>query len=144
MKEIQLDFATIRIVEKNIVVSEIKKGVDVTGQKWMTILDEIDRNGIGSFGFISNRRHSYSVDVTSLLKIMEQRAEICCYGVVVYRNSTKFILQYEEMIFRKHSKKHSTIPVELFCNLNDAVKWTQDQLVACNRCSALNQLGLSL
>jgi len=132
MKEIQLDFATIRFIDDNIVVSEINGGIDLDNQKISMLLDTIEKNVSGSYAYISNRIHAYSVDWIRLISYLQQRTDFCCYGVVSYRRSTEIVYGMEEMIFGNHLD----IPISLFHTLDGARKWARDQLSGCIRHSA--------
>jgi hypothetical protein len=125
MKVITLDFALIRIIDKNIVVSEIDEGIHLDGRKIAMILDTIEQNIIGSYGYISNRINSYSTDLIQVSENLKLKTDFCCYGVVGYHKSNAVIFPTEELIIGSQTVK----PIRFFQSLNKAIKWSQDRLV---------------
>lgn len=120
---LELDFATIRIYE-NLIVSECHEGILLDFPKYRKILElaeEVFNNS--SFGYISNRIHSYAVDP---LVYRESAAHPLLKAIAVVsdnelgRNSAKLEKQF-------YVNANS---FQIFSSLEEAKNWVEEILQA--------------
>ncbi|WP_053992982.1 hypothetical protein [Mangrovimonas sp. TPBH4] len=105
----------------NYVVAEFRQGTNVAFKDFEEIFDLCDEIfGDQPYGFISNRVHSFSVDLVDALENSSKVSHIKAYAVVTYNHNTKRMLAIEEHYFSFKRKRFNT--------LADATEWVLGQL----------------
>lgn len=120
VKEITLDCGTFLIYE-DYMVGTIFEGADFNEECKYKLWDICKTNFENrSFGYISNRIHSYSVDPTIYLDTSKKFEKLKAIAVVSKRKMHRSNFQLEKQFFKS--------PLMLFEELNEAKTWMADQL----------------
>ncbi|EAP86589.1 hypothetical protein [Croceibacter atlanticus] len=120
VKEITLDCGTFLIYE-DYMVGTIFEGADFNEECKYKIWDICKTNFENrSFGYISNRIHSYSVDPTIYLDTSKKFEKLKAIAVVSKGKMHRSNFQLEKQFFKS--------PLMLFEELNEAKTWMAEQL----------------
>ncbi|TRZ42911.1 hypothetical protein [Robertkochia solimangrovi] len=103
------------------VVSEINEGVDMTKEQHVHILEALtecykDR----PFGYISNRKYSFSLNPIHLTEYVNLAENLIVYGVVANNPAQRLSYAIEKIFFSK--------PLHYFTSYDNAVKWAKESV----------------
>lgn len=103
---------------ENFIIAEFKEGSHVSFDEFEEVM-ELGKEKYQSkpIGFISNRIHSYSVNLIDMFKNSQFLNNITAYAIVYYNDVTRKILDLEDQYFY--------IPRQRFNNLVEAVAWVE-------------------
>ncbi|MEW7292664.1 hypothetical protein [Aquimarina sp. 2304DJ70-9] len=105
---------------KNFVISEMKEGI-IFDYDNATRLLELCNEYYGKkipFIYISNRINSYSISPTGHFKSSKMFPNLKGYGVVSYNSINNGVAKLEQSFLN--------IPTNIFNNLEDAIRWTEE------------------
>jgi len=106
----------------NYAISEINEGIHLTFKESRELL-KVVLSHFGnrqSFGYISNRIHSYSVAPIELIKIQSLIKAQVKVGLVTYSKTAKLAATYESVFWPKQCTIHQ------FDMLENAIKWMEN------------------
>ena len=105
------------------VIAEFNDGVDINLEIAQELINTANKHFHGkTWGYISNRFHSYSVNPAIYIDLLKFKEIIVCYAIVAYRNETISIAKTEKSIIG------SDYDCEVFNDLNDAIHWTKEKV----------------
>ena len=108
---------------KNFVVAEFNEGVYASYKDLEESYDlALDYYKDRSYGFISNRINSYSINIMDVLKYQSKFKGLRAYAIVTHNRSSKISLQVEDYYFKLKRTR--------FNSLIDAAKWVNDKINA--------------
>ncbi|RSK38679.1 hypothetical protein [Mangrovimonas spongiae] len=106
---------------ENYLIAEFKQGVCVSFSDLKEVYDLLlDYYNGESYGFISNRINSYSIDVIDMNKHFEKLNQIHTYAIVTYNLSAKRVLAVEDYYFN--------LKRERFTSLLAASNWVTNEM----------------
>ncbi|MFD2917869.1 hypothetical protein [Psychroserpens luteus] len=106
---------------KKFVVCEFNEGININFDNFNEAKIEIEKQyGNTSFGFISNRIHSYSILVTDAPIFNEIFKNLKAYATVTYSELASKVFEIENHFFNFNRRN--------FDNLEDAIQWIEYHL----------------
>ncbi|WP_111682881.1 hypothetical protein [Winogradskyella tangerina] len=121
---VKVNLGTIFLFE-NYVVTNFDEGVDINYDNYyevgMLMKDYFkDR----PFGYIANRSHSYSIDLTDAHVFNEEFPNLKAYAVVAYNTLTERVFEIENHFFKSERNTFKTI--------EEAVEWVNQVISESN------------
>lgn len=111
----------------NFVITELNEGIHVDFDNFKeatrTILDYF---GDKPFGFIGNRRNTYSIDLNDVRLFKKSFPNLKAYAVVSNSLFSKGVFDIENHFFETNTKKLNR---KKFDTIDDAVVWVKNSLV---------------
>ncbi|WP_338733860.1 hypothetical protein [Mangrovimonas cancribranchiae] len=105
---------------ENYLIAEFKQGVCVSFNDLKEVYDLLlDYYKGDTYGFISNRINSYSIDVIDMNRHFEKLNQISAYAIVTYNLNTKRVLAVEDYYFN--------LKRERFTSLLEASNWVANK-----------------
>ncbi|MEM5566325.1 hypothetical protein WNY78_14480 [Psychroserpens sp. AS72] len=106
---------------KKFVVCEFNEGVNINFENFNEAKIEIEKQyGNTSFGFISNRIHSYSILVTDAPIFNKTFKNVKAYATVTYSDLASKVFEIENHFFKFNRRN--------FDNLENAIQWVEHNL----------------
>ncbi|MCX7549807.1 hypothetical protein [Xanthomarina sp. F2636L] len=113
---------------KDFIIAEFKEGSHISFNEFEEVMElgkkkyklENDKLNSVPIGFISNRIHSYSVDLIDMFKNSKFTNQLSAYAIVSYSEVTRKFLSLEDQYF--------VIPRQKFNNLLEAVDWVESEI----------------
>jgi len=131
-KTFKLDFGTLKIIHKNILMSELNEGIllDVESNRKILQIGLEEFQG-QPYGYISNRIFSYAVD-PMVYKESADYPALKAIAVVTEREIGRKSAQVERSFY---NDKNS---FEIFGSLNEAIAWVSESLEQVKMASSQN------
>ncbi len=106
---------------KNYLIIEVAEGIcfDYEKAKTLSLLTNL-HFGDRSFGYISHRINSYSLEATDYMKIKDVLPNIKAFAAVTYNESQKASIRIENMFYQEG--------IVSFENIEEAIKWITEKL----------------
>lgn len=121
VKEYNLAVGNIKFYS-NFLVTEFKEGICFTFENAVQLADMVREHfGEAPFGYISNRKHSYSIVPIDYFRIKEVFPNIKAFSAVTYSEQQKALIDFEN-IFLEEMKLAN------FDTLDEAIQWTISRL----------------
>ncbi|MBG6129658.1 putative ubiquitin-like protein YukD [Aquimarina sp. EL_43] len=105
----------------NYLIIEVAEGVcfDYEKAKTLSLLTNL-HFGNRSFGYISHRINSYSLEATDYMKIKDVFPNIKAFAAVTYNETQKTSIRIENMFYQEG--------IVSFENIEEAIRWVTEQL----------------
>ncbi len=114
------------------IVAEFRQGTYVSFSDFEEIFDlSLEFFGSKSYGFISNRVNSFSVNLLDIIKHREKIEHLSAYAIVTYNHNSKRILAIEDYYFKFERKR--------FNSLIDAAKWVVSEVANTSKSNKSHQ-----
>ena len=118
MQTIELPFTTLDIRD-GYVIGKTKEGVNLSIDDHLQVLDSVNQYLTPPYAFVIDEINSYSIDLSVMLH-MRKDVNVCCLGIVYYRNSTKIALKLGSSLFNK--------PVYFSNDINKVTDWVKEKI----------------
>ncbi|WP_179335998.1 STAS/SEC14 domain-containing protein [Winogradskyella costae] len=108
-------------VYANFLVSEFDEGADITFKNFDELAFIIKTHFLDKpFGFIANRKNSYSINLNDAKVFNETFKNLKAYAIIVYSDLTERIIEIESHFFKFNRK--------VFKDFDNAIVWIEDCL----------------
>ncbi|REE07906.1 hypothetical protein [Winogradskyella pacifica] len=119
-KVYKLKLGTVYIYS-NFLVSEFDEGADITFKNFDELAFIIKTHFEDRpFGFIANRKNSYSINLNDAKIFNETFKNLKAYAIIVYSNLTERIIEIESHFFKFNRK--------VFKDFENAIDWIENSL----------------
>ena len=118
LKEYEFDFCTVQRRDDDIVVFEIKEGVNVDADMAAELTRAADEVMTGSFGILSNRVNSYSLSFEAMTAIAHYD-NMSALAIVVYDAKSRMLVEAQNYLIAALKKK----PIRIFMDMDSAISW---------------------
>lgn len=106
---------------KNFLVAEFNEGVIIGFENFNETRAKIETYfGNKNFGFIANRKHSYSIVITDASQFNRTFKNLKAYATVTYSTFASKVFEMENHFFDFNRQN--------FGDLDDAIRWTEENL----------------
>jgi len=121
MKHTITSFADLELHDFWVIV-RIHEGINVNKEYAPEFANILNKHFDTSFGWISDRTYSYSVDPLVIPELISKVAHFRCFSVVSHGQPQKVDAQLAQMFFPKD------FPTSSFPTLEESLAWTQKTL----------------
>ncbi|WP_179019381.1 hypothetical protein [Winogradskyella forsetii] len=106
---------------ENYVITNFDEGVDINYENFDEVERLINRHFKEKpFGFIANRSHSYSINLTDAPLFNKAFPNLKAYAIIVYNSLTERVFEIENHFFTYNRKA--------FKDIDDAICWVEENL----------------
>ena len=125
LKTLDLGFGIFRLY-RNMVIGEIREGVVINTDHALEVMSFCIQyyDEFSSVVYLSDRKHSYSVDPTMHMETGKMLPKLSGYGIIYYNDLNFRVAQLEQRFL--------PYPSRLFRSLEEAIQWARQ----CTRPSA--------
>ena len=122
MKKLDYDFGTLTLGDR-FIIGEINEGAEVTREMVLEVIGIADKHFQGkTWGYISNRVHSFSTDPTIFMQAKQLDEKMVAFAAVIYREISKKVTEYEQGFIG------DSFSYAVFDDLDEAISWVQSKL----------------
>ncbi|WCO03349.1 hypothetical protein [Psychroserpens ponticola] len=110
---------------KHFFIAEFNEGINITFENFDSVRILIETHfGDSEFGFIANRKNSYSIVITDAPQFNSTFKNLKAYATVTYTSFASKIFVMENHFFKFNRRN--------FNNLDDAIHWIKDNMKKTN------------
>jgi len=121
--EYDLNYCTLQRWGDDIVLIEIKDGIEVNADMAAELINIANKNLNGSFGILSNRVNSYSLSFEAMAALA-QHDNLAAVAIVVPSSRSRLLVEAQNYLISAIKKK----PIKVFLDTDSASNWLKSTL----------------
>lgn len=125
-KVIELEIGILEVYDNSIAAITIDNRDIITKEAVKKVLKSCNKNCIGDYILLSNRKNSYSINPIELYEVLGNEERLLAAGVISYRNSTSKLYPVEGVI--SETVTTHNLDLHLFSTLDEGLLWAKKRI----------------